>query len=150
MSVSDKEMTNIKRDTSRRFNYNLRKFYFPSVVILGSIILSLMIHGSGFKLALDFPIDISNEIEGSLDHSIDWAVMTFGDFFDAISDAIKVVLGKLRDLLLWIPWPIMMFLVFVIGWKIASLKIAMMSVVGMTLLAIVNLWEPTMVTVAIM
>ena len=150
MSVSDKEKANSRRDTSRRFNYNLKKFYFPSVVILGSIILSLMIHGSGFKFALDFPFDISREIEGSIDVSIDWIVITFGDFFDAISDAIKVVLGKLRDLLLWIPWPIMMFLVFAIGWKIASLKIAIMSVTGLVVLAIVNLWEPTMVTVAIM
>ena len=43
-----------------------------------------------------------------------------------------------------------MSLVFIIGWKVASLKIAIMSVVGMTILALVNLWEPTMVTVAIM
>ena len=44
----------------------------------------------------------------------------------------------------------MMSLVFIIGWKIASLKIAIMSVTGLVVLAIVNLWEPTMVTVAIM
>ena len=109
-----------------------------------------MIHESGFELALDFPIDVSKEIEGSVDDSINWIVVTFGDFFDAVSDAIKVVLGKLRDLLVWIPWPVMMALVFIIGWKVASVKIATMSVVGLLILALVNLWEPTMVTVAIM
>ena len=77
-------------------------------------------------------------------------MINFGDFFDAISDALKVILGKLRDLLVWIPWPVMMALVFIIGWKVASLKIAAMSVVGLVILATVNLWEPTMVTVAIM
>ena len=150
MSGSDKEMVNSTNGTTRRLNSGLRKFYFPTVVILGSIILSLMIHGSGVEFALDFPLNVSNEVEGALDDSIDWIVITFGDFFDAVSDAIKVVLGKLRDLLIWIPWPIMMAVVFIIGWKVASLKIAIMSLVGLIVLAMVSLWEPTMVTVAIM
>ena len=150
MSGLDKEMVNSTNGTTRRLNSGLRKFYFPTVVILGSIILSLMIHGSGVEFALDFPLNVSNEVEGALDDSIDWIVITFGDFFDAVSDAIKVVLGKLRDLLIWIPWPIMMALVFIIGWKVASLKIAIMSLVGLIVLAMVSLWEPTMVTVAIM
>ena len=150
MSTTDKEIENSKTGTSRRVNISLKKIYFPSVVILATIVLSTMIHGAGFEFALDFPIDTSKEIEGSLDDSVDWIVINFGDFFDAISDALKVVLGKLRDLLVWIPWPVMMALVFIIGWKVASLKIAAMSVIGLAILATVNLWEPTMVTVAIM
>ena len=150
MSTTDKEIENLKTGTSRRVNISLKKMYFPSMVILATIVLSTMIHGAGFEFALDFPIDTSKEIEGFLDDSVDWIVINFGDFFDAISDALKVVLGKLRDLLVWIPWPVMMALVFIIGWKVASLKIAAMSVIGLAILATVNLWEPTMVTVAIM
>ena len=149
MSTTDKEIENSKTGTFRRVNISLKKIYFPSVVILATIVLSTMIHGAGFEFALDFPIDTSKEIEGFLDDSVDWIVINFGDFFDAISDALKVVLGKLRDLLVWIPWPVMMALVFIIGWKVASLKIAAMSVIGLAILATVNLWEPTMVTVAI-
>ncbi|MFL2784317.1 MAG: ABC transporter permease [Dehalococcoidia bacterium] len=150
MSTTDKEIEDSKTGTSRRLNNGLKKIYFPSVVILATIVLSTMIHGAGFEFALDFPVDTSKEIEGFLDDSVDWIVINFGDFFDAVSDALKVVLGKLRDLLVWIPWPVMMALVFIIGWKVASLKIAAMSVVGLVILATVNLWEPTMVTVAIM
>ncbi len=150
MSSPDEEIVNSNKNISRGLNLRLKKFYFPAVTILAAVILSFMIHESGFELALDFPIDVSKEIEGSVDDSINWIVVTFGDFFDAVSDAIKVVLGKLRDLLVWIPWPVMMALVFIIGWKVASVKIATMSVVGLLILALVNLWEPTMVTVAIM
>ena len=150
MSTTDKEIEDSKTGTSRRVNNGLKKIYFPSVVILATIVLSTMIHGAGFEFALDFPVDTSKEIDGFLDDSVDWIVINFGDFFDAVSDALKVVLGKLRDLLVWIPWPVMMALVFIIGWKVASLKIAAMSVVGLVILATVNLWEPTMVTVAIM
>ncbi len=150
MPVIDKESNGVNQEPSSGINFRMRKFYFPSVVILAAVILSLMIHESGFEFALDFPVDVSKEIEGGVDDSIDWIVVTFGDFFDAVSDAIKVVLGKLRDLLVWIPWPIMMALVFIIGWKVASIKIATMSVIGLIILALVNLWDPTMVTVAIM
>ena len=147
---SDKEIKSSETGLNNRFNNSVKKVYFPLVVILAAIMLSLMIHGAGFEFALDFPFNPSRAIEGFLDDTIDWIVITFADFFDAISDAIKVVLGKLRDLLIWIPWPVMMGLVFIMAWKIASLRIAIMSVVGLLILATVNLWDPTMVTVAIM
>jgi len=150
MSLADKETANVNVGSNSRVNEKLKRIYFPFVVVLATIILSWMIHGAGLEFALDFPVDISHQIEGSLDDSIDWIIITFGDVFDAVSDAVKVVLGKLRDFLVWIPWPIMMCVVFIIGWKVASLKIAIMSVTGLFMLAIVNLWEPTMITVAIM
>ena len=128
----------------------LKNLHFPITVLLGAILISFMIHSSGFDLALNFPLDISTDIERSIDDSIDWIVVNFGGFFDAISDAIKVVLGKLQDLLNWIPWPIVMLLVFITGWKIATLKVGILSVIGLIVLATVNLWEPTMETVAIM
>lgn len=128
----------------------LKKFNFPILVIVAATILSLAIHKTGFETALDFPIDTSTEIEKAVDDSIKWIIITFGDFFDVISDALKVVLGKLRDLLIWIPWPITMSLVFILAWRIASLKIAIMSLIGLIILATINLWDPTMVTVAIM
>ena len=44
----------------------------------------------------------------------------------------------------------MMVLVFLLAWKVASPRIAIVSVIGLLILAAVNLWDPTMVTVAIM
>ena len=140
----------VEKSTSPTFPGGIRKLSLPLTVISAAIVLSFMIHSSGLEFAIDFPLDVSSEIEGGIDDSIDWVIVTFGGFFDAGSDALKVLLGKLRDFLLWIPWPIMMVLVFVIGWKVASLNVAIMSVAGLLGLAVVNLWEPTMVTVAIM
>ena len=78
-------------------NGKIRRFYYPVAVILATIILSWMVHGAEIEFALDFPVNISSEIEGGVDDAIDWIIVTFGDFFDAVSDAIKVVLGNLRD-----------------------------------------------------
>ena len=40
--------------------------------------------------------------------------------------------------------------IFLLAWSVASYKVGIFCVIGLTLLATVNLWEPTMVTVAIM
>jgi len=149
-SKADSQEIEMGRNTSTKFMDRIRKLSLPLTVISAAVVLSFMIHGSGFEHAIDFPLDVSSEVEGVIDDSIDWVVITFGGFFDAVSDALKILLGKLRDFLVWIPWPIMITLVFIIGWKIATVKIGILSVVGLLMLAIVNLWEPTMVTVAIM
>ena len=147
---ADSQEIEMWRIISTKFKSKIKKLSLPLTVISAAIVLSFMIHGSGFEHAIDFPLDVSSEVEGVIDDSIDWVVITFGGFFDAVSDALKILLGKLRDFLVWIPWPIMITLVFIIGWKIATVKIGILSVVGLLMLAIVNLWEPTMVTVAIM
>lgn len=128
----------------------VKKLSLPFAIISGAIILSFMIHGSGAEFALEFPLNVSSQIEGAVDDAIDWVVVTFGGAFDTVSDAIKIVVGKLRDSLVWVPWPIMMVLVFLLAWKVASLRIAILSVIGLFILGMVNLWDPTMVTVSIM
>ena len=128
----------------------VKKLSLPFAIISGAIILSFMIHGSGAEFAVEFPLNVSSQIEGAVDDAIDWVVVTFGGAFDTVSDAIKIVVGKLRDFLVWVPWPIMMVLVFLLAWKVASLRIAILSVIGLFILGMVNLWDPTMVTVSIM
>ncbi len=103
-----------------------------------------------FELALDFPVNISRALEWAIDSSIEWAIIEFGWFFDVISDNLKWVLGKLRDFLIWVPWPIMMGIIFMIAWRLSSKRVAFMSLIGMIFISSVSLWEATMVTVAIM
>lgn len=134
----------------QRWVVGLKKAYPAFSIIAAAILLSILFHSAEVEFALEFPLDVSSDIEGGVDDSIDWIVITLADFFDAVSDGIKVVLGKLRDLLVWIPWPVFITLVFMLGWRIASLRIGVLSAVGLLILATVNLWDPTMVTVAIM
>ena len=89
-------------------------------------------------------------MENSIDTSIEWTVINYGWFFDYISDNLKYLLGKMRKFLVWVPWPITMIGIFLLAWRVASYKVGIFCVIGLTILATVNLWEPTMVTVAIM
>ena len=135
---ADSQEIEMGRITSTKFKSRIKKLSLPLTVISAALVLSFMIHGSAFEPATDFPLDVSSEVEGGIDDSIDWIVITFGGFFDAVSDALKRLLGKLRDFLVWIPWPIMITLVFIIGWKIATVRVGILSVVGLLILAIVN------------
>ena len=136
--------------TSRSAENRGRGKITPIVGIIAAAVLAgLLIHGSDMKSMMDFPINVGPEITGGIDSFITWVILNLGWFFDAISYNLKVALGKLRDFLIWIPWPVMVALVFVAGWRIASIRIGAASALGLMAIGVVNLWEPAMVTVAI-
>lgn len=121
---------------------------FGSVV--AALIVSLLIHRFEAGVALDFPVDIGRDVADVIDWAVDWLTVNMSWFFDAISDYLKVALGLLRDFLVWIPWPVMLVAVFLVGWKLAEFRIGLFSAVALALIGIVDLWESAMITVAIM
>ena len=118
-------------------------------IIAAAILASLLIRGSGMEPMMKYPVNVAPELTGGIDSVITWVIINLGWFFDAISDYLKVALGKLRDFLIWIPWPVTIALVFLAGWRIASWRVGAASAIGLMAIGIVNLWEPAMVTVAI-
>ena len=127
-----------------------RKLAIIGAVIGIALIASFMIHAWGGEDSMDYPANISPDITNVIDDSIDWTIVNLDWFFDGISDNLKIALGKLRDFLVWIPWPVVVTLVFLTGWRAASLPIGIASALGMAAIGFVNLWEPAMVTVAIL
>ena len=119
-------------------------------VIAIAILVSLVVNGTDMESAKDFPVNLGPTVTGGIDASITWTITNLGWFFDAISHNLKIALGKLRDFLIWIPWPVIVALVFLIGWRVASVRVGIASSIGLITIGIVNLWEPAMVTIAIM
>ena len=105
---------------------------------------------SEVESALDFPFNIGPTLHSGIDDAIDWVVINFGWFFDVISDFLKLCIGKLRDFLIWIPWPVFIGLVTLLAWRVATRKVAIGSAIGLLAMASVNLWDPVMVTVSIL
>ncbi|RUA21250.1 MAG: choline ABC transporter permease subunit [Chloroflexi bacterium] len=100
--------------------------------------------------AMDFQKNFSPDITHAIDDGIDWVIINMDWFFDTISDYLKIALGHLRDFLVWIPWPVVLALVFITGWRAAGFRVGVASAAGMAAIGLVNLWEPAMVTVAIL
>ena len=119
-------------------------------IIAAAILASLLIRGSGMEPMMKYPVNVAPQLTGGIDSVITWVIINLGWLFDAISDYLKVALGKLRDFLIWIPWPVTVALVFLAGWRMASWRVGAASAIGLMAIGIVNLWEPAMVTVAIM
>ena len=133
-----------------KYIQRFHRLIFLGATICGALIASVVIHSITGDDDLQYPTNFGPEIAGVIDDSIDWLVVNGEWFFDGINDNLKIVLDNLREFLVWIPWPVMISLIFVLGWKLGSLRIGIISAFGMVLIGLVNLWEPAMVTIAIM
>ena len=127
-----------------------RNLITVAAVIGVALLASFVIHALNPEGTLDYPTNVSPEITRVIDNSVDWTIVNLAWFFDGISDNLKIALGQLRNFLLWIPWPIVVALVFIIGWRAGDLRIGLASGFGMVAIGFVNLWEATMITVALM
>ena len=133
-----------------KFLQKFRSVLFLISASCGALIASLVIHSLTGDDDLRYPTNLGPEISRAIDNRIIWLVVNGEWFFDGVSDNLKIVLGKLREILVWIPWPVMISLIFLLGWRLGTFRIGIIAALGMILIGLVNLWEPAMVTIAIM
>ena len=113
-----------------KFIQKFRSPIFLVSAICGALIASVIIHLIKGDDDLGYPTNIGPEIARAIDNSIAWLVVNGEWFFDGISDNLKVVLGKLREFLVWVPWPVMVALIFLLGWRLGSLRIGIIAALG--------------------
>ncbi|MBC8279436.1 MAG: hypothetical protein H8E48_01500, partial [Chloroflexi bacterium] len=146
MSTSLKDMAKFMAGEHETYTsenaLRVRKLAIIGGIIGIALLASFMIHAWGSEDTMDYPANLSPDITNAIDESIDWTIVNLDWFFDGISDNLKIALGKLRDFLVWIPWPVVVALIFLTGWKAASLRIGIASGLGMAAIGFVNLWEP--------
>ena len=133
-----------------KFLQKFRSVLFLISASCGALIASLVIHSLTGDDDLKYPTNVGPEISGAIDNAIRWLVVNGEWFFDGVSDNLKIILGKLREILVWIPWPVMISLIFLLGWRLGTFRIGIIAALGMIMIGLVNLWEPAMVTIAIM
>ena len=133
-----------------KFIHRFRSIILLASTICTALIASVIIHSLTGDDDLKYPTNFGPEIAGAIDDLIDWLVVNGEWFFDGINDNLKIVLNELREFLVWIPWPVMISLIFIMAWRLGSIRIGIASALGMVLIGLVNLWEPAMVTIAIM
>lgn len=78
----------------------------------------------------------------------DWLVPAARPVFRALEWPISQVLDGLQWLLLAIPFAVIVVLVVLAAWRIAGRGVAIMTFVSLVLLDWINLWQETMVTLA--
>ena len=85
-----------------------------------------------------------------IDILVEWVTVEWGALFRFISNVLTRVFVWLRDGLQWIPWPAFMFGAGILTWKVGSPRLAIFTVTALLLLALFQLWDSTMETIALM
>ena len=123
----------------RRWRWHL---VFLSVAVIG-VVLAIA------RVAPEFPSQIEVALDAKVDDAVSWMVAHWRGFFQEIKFALLKVLVPLEDFLLWLPWWLVTGGVVLLAWRIAGIGVALVSLAGLFFLGIVNIWDATMQTLAV-
>ena len=84
-----------------------------------------------------------------INQSINFIVDNFRPFFQAIGFPISWTLKNIEWVFLAIPPLIFIIIVGLIAWKLAGRKITIYSIISLTLIGFVDIWEQAMVSLAL-
>ena len=83
------------------------------------------------------------------DAFINWLVEGFSPFFDAISDAMGLILNSVEQFFVTVPGELITLLIVLIAWRIAGRGIALFSLLALLFMGSLDLWQETMETLAL-
>jgi glycine betaine/proline transport system permease protein len=83
------------------------------------------------------------------DSAVDWITDTFEWFFDPLKDVIETIVGALEATFTTLPALLMVAILTVIAFFLAGWRVALFTVLGLLFVISLNLWEPTMETLAL-
>lgn len=96
-----------------------------------------------------FPEVLKFELGIYVEQFVEWLTDNYEGFFDALSSGILWFLLKVQHLLLWIPWMMILVLVFLIVWKIKNWKYGILYTFMIFIIGTFGLWDEMMLTLAI-
>ena len=139
-----------KSDDNSVPRIRVNKWVVYGAIAVVALIVSFILRRVDLELLLDFPLDIEYPVKTSMNNGLDWLVINGAWFFDGISYQIKVWLGRLKDFLIWLPWPVFSAVIILLAWRIGGKKIVLLAAVALLYIGVMDLWESAMITVAIM
>ena len=87
-------------------------------------------------------------LDNWINQFVEWLVDNFRDFFQIIKWPVEQTLNGVDASLSWLP-PLAVIIAFaLLAWKFSSIKLAVFTVVALTLIGLLGLWEDTMTTLA--
>ncbi len=101
---------------------------------------------------LEFPDWLTIPLADWVDTVMHWILTNWGGFFEAVGDNfILQILKWIEDFLLWLPWIVVVLLVFVVAWRVMRRWWAgLLMAAFLVLIGSFGLWDFAMMTLAIM
>jgi ABC-type proline/glycine betaine transport system permease subunit len=79
-----------------------------------------------------------------------WIVNKGGPVFDVIRFPVRALLDYIEYFFLWLPWPVVIIVAALIGWRMAGLSVSIFVCTGLLLIGFLGLWQLAMSTLSIM
>ncbi len=97
----------------------------------------------------EFPEALRVNLGDPIETFIKWITINFEAFFDGVKDSILWFLLKIQGGLLFVPWFLILILLFVVGWRAKSVKLGISFALMMFAIGLLGYWNDTMLTLAI-
>ncbi|MFQ6549440.1 ABC transporter permease [Aestuariibius sp. 2305UL40-4] len=124
-------------------------------IALGIVIIPLTV----YRFTVEGVIDWLTEFPANPDHYSDsarWLEAVIDDAarngagaFDGIVLAVRRVLDTISVALIGTPWPVVMTVIIVVGWRAAGPRVAIFTAAALAYIALLGYWEIAMETVAL-
>jgi len=88
-------------------------------------------------------------VQGWINDGLHWAVEHFRPFFQAVRAPIDATLNGITDLLLALPWPVMVVVMALLAWQFAGRALAVATAVSLSAVVLLGIWSDAMVTLAL-
>ncbi|MDA1096592.1 MAG: proline/glycine betaine ABC transporter permease [Chloroflexi bacterium] len=98
---------------------------------------------------VEFPVKIGRNISEAIDSGIRF-ITTEGDFIlDPTSEGVLRFLLLIKDFFEWVPWPILIVAVTIVSVKTAGKGVGVFSVIALSMMGALGLWDSAMETMAL-
>jgi glycine betaine/proline transport system permease protein len=99
---------------------------------------------------MKFPETINIPLDVWVDDAMDWVLMTFSDFFDALGGAILQFMLVNERFFQWVPWPVLIIGVGLLAWRLIGNWWTGLMMMGMLFfMGALGHWELAMSTLAL-
>ncbi|MCC5910503.1 MAG: proline/glycine betaine ABC transporter permease [Clostridiaceae bacterium] len=96
-----------------------------------------------------FPEFLKFELGIYVDQFVKWLMNNFGGFFDFLQAFILGFLMRAEGFLQWLPWWVVLFGVFLLGWKVKKISSGIVFALMLLVVGSFGLWELMMATLAV-
>ncbi len=99
---------------------------------------------------MKFPENIDIPLDTWVDGAMDWVLNTFSGFFDMLGTVILYFMLYIEKFFLWLPWPVLVFGVGILAWRVLGSWLMGLSMAGMLFfIGALGLWELGMMTLSL-
>lgn len=85
-----------------------------------------------------------------VDTAMKWMLLNWGDFFEAVGDVMLGFLVNLERMFLWVPWPVVVALAFLAGWRLVGRLTSGLAMAAMLMIVgAFGYWKFAMMTLSL-